>query len=434
MNTEACIIFINLICLSIRLMPIFICMEPKFKNKENVAALSVSIWVIMVSLQFLFAVDNTGFTFFQGIFSTAFFVILLIFFNGSLLEKTFLYATAWLFEEMIFSINQFLIWISADHISLTKKELSVFSSFIWACLVYAFISLNLKHAVKILFDEFSLRRCALLITFPLIALALLLIGRNTIFSEASLENQNGEMVIFYLILSIMVGLVHILMANSIASILKNRETEEKLNFAQQMLSQQNDYYNRILEYSEQIRIIKHDFRHHIYALQTMSKDEQSAYLKKLQDEMDSTTGLIFCQNVSVNGLIHGYATRTAKFNISFHVKLNLPDNIPIDNLSLCIVIGNLLENAFEACKRMEGSNRFITLKGRWMEDHLMLLVENSYHGRILEYGGKLKSSKKDGGLGILSIKKILNHPNDEFEFDYTNDTFTAMVKIMSRNA
>lgn len=433
MNNDACIIFINLICLTIRLMPIFICMEPKVKNKENIAALSISIWVIMVSLQFLFDFDSNGFSWFKSTFSTVFFLILLIFFNGNLLEKTFLYATAWLLEEITFSINQFFIWALTPHTTLTPLEISVIFSFIWACSVYILIYFNARHVVKILFEEFSLRRCALLITFPLIAVFLLFTGRNTIFSEISLERLGWEMHIFYLMLGLLIGLVHILIFNSIASILKQREIEDKLNFAQQMLSQQNDHYNRILEYSEQIRIIKHDFRHHIYALQNMEKDEQTAYLKKLQEEMDSTTGLIFCQNVSVNGLIHGYLTRTKKSNIAFNVKLDLPDHVPIDDLSLCIVIGNLLENALEACKRFDGDNKFITLKGRWMGDHLMLLVENSYRGKIREYEGKLLSSKKTGGLGILSIKKVLNQPDDDFEIDYDSNTFTAMVKMMARN-
>lgn len=433
MNNDACIIFINLICLTIRLMPIFICMEPKVKNKENIAALSISIWVIMVSLQFLFDFDSNGFSWFKSTFSTVFFLILLIFFNGNLLEKTFLYATAWLLEEITFSINQFFIWALTPHTTLTSLEISVIFSFIWACSVYILIYFNARHVVKILFEEFSLRRCALLITFPLIAVFLLFTGRNTIFSEISLERLGWEMHIFYLMLGLLIGLVHILIFNSIASILKQREIEDKLNFAQQMLSQQNDHYNRILEYSEQIRIIKHDFRHHIYALQNMEKDEQTAYLKKLQEEMDSTTGLIFCQNVSVNGLIHGYLTRTKKSNIAFNVKLDLPDHVPIDDLSLCIVIGNLLENALEACKRFDGDNKFITLKGRWMGDHLMLLVENSYRGKIREYEGKLLSSKKTGGLGILSIKKVLNQPDDDFEIDYDSNTFTAMVKMMARN-
>lgn len=93
--------------------------------------------------------------------------------------------------------------------------------------------------------------------------------------------------------------------------------------------------------------------------------------------------------------------------------------------------GNLLENALEACRRLTGP-RFILVQARWLDDHLMMLVENSYNGQIKKNGSRILSSKRDGGLGILSIKRILNQPGDEFDVDYNDTTFTAMVKIVDR--
>ena len=58
-----------------------------------------------------------------------------------------------------------------------------------------------------------------------------------------------------------------------------------------------------------------------------------------------------------------------------------------------------------------------------------MLVENAYHGTIYEKNGKILSSKKDGGLGMLSIQRILNRPEDEFDIYFNNNTFTAMVRI-----
>ena len=62
----------------------------------------------------------------------------------------------------------------------------------------------------------------------------------------------------------------------------------------------------------------------------------------------------------------------------------------------------------------------------------MMLVENSYNGQIKKNGSRILSSKRDGGLGILSIKRILNQLGDEFDVDYNDTTFTAMVKIVDR--
>jgi len=56
MNDEACRIFLNLITLSVRMMPVFVCLEPKVKSRENIASISAYLWVIMTFLQFLFRI------------------------------------------------------------------------------------------------------------------------------------------------------------------------------------------------------------------------------------------------------------------------------------------------------------------------------------------------------------------------------------------
>ena len=70
-------------------------------------------------------------------------------------------------------------------------------------------------------------------------------------------------------------------------------------------------------------------------------------------------------------------------DITFEARADLSAHVPVDDLTLCIVIGNLLENAFEACRRISGA-RFIRVQARWMDDHLMMMVENSYNGQITQ--------------------------------------------------
>lgn len=73
MNDAACGIFQNLINLSVRMMPIFLCLKPKQKNRETIAACSVYLWVIMIFTQSLFHISDRTFWIFQGIFSCLFF-------------------------------------------------------------------------------------------------------------------------------------------------------------------------------------------------------------------------------------------------------------------------------------------------------------------------------------------------------------------------
>ena len=160
----------------------------------------------------------------------------------------------------------------------------------------------------------------------------------------------------------------------------------------------------------------------------MDREQQIKYLKNLQKELETSEQKIFCENQAVNGLIREYAARAEKAGIAFTARLDLSARIPIDDLTLCIVIGNLLENAIEASKKVT-QDPFIRIQARMDGEHLLMLVENAYHGTIHEKNGKILSSKKDGGLGMLSIQRILNRPEDEFDIYFNNNTFTAMVRI-----
>ena len=46
MNDNACTIILNLINMAVRMMPIFVCLEPKHRNRENIAAVSAYLWAV----------------------------------------------------------------------------------------------------------------------------------------------------------------------------------------------------------------------------------------------------------------------------------------------------------------------------------------------------------------------------------------------------
>lgn len=428
MNDAACRVFQDLINLSVRMMPIFLCLEPKQKNRETIAACSVYLWVIMIFSQSLFRIPDHTFWIFQGFFSCLFFLVLLIFFHGSAVEKLFFYLSAWMLADLSSFLNRFTAWCLKDLLPLSESQLCTLISLISASLCCLFVHLWLKKRAHDIFSSLSARVCLLVAAYPALFLFIQLMGEHTLFPYGIPSGQSQSLLLFFLVLCISLLLLYVLTLNSTAQIVKRRQTEEELTFARQMISKQREHYNQTLDYMEQVRIIRHDFRHHIHALLYMDKEQQVKYLKNLQKELETSEQQTFCENQAVNGLIQEYAARAEKNGISFTARLDLSAHIPIDDLTLCIVIGNLLENAMEASKK-KIKDPFIRIQARMEGDHLLMLVENAYNGKIHEKNGKILSSKKDGGLGMLSIQRILNRPGDEFDVYFNDDTFTAMVQI-----
>lgn len=433
MNDAACNMFLNLMNLAVRMMPIFVCLEPRHKNREIIAAVSVYLWVIMVSLQFLFRIHDSVFVLIQWIFGGLFFLVLLIFFQGSLVEKAFLYVSAWLFAVLANSFNAFGAMAFRHVLPLSYGQICVIVSVVSATGFYLGVNNWLKPVAEQLFQQLSRRSCTLLVTYPAAMAGIILLGNATIFSREALRMETMEYMVFYLALSMMILVLYAMILNSTLEIITRRKTEEELQFARQLISRQREHYNQMLEHIQQIRIIKHDFRHHIYALLNMEKEEQTKYLVNLQKEFDSSGELVFCENLAVSGILQGYAQKCRQEQVDLQTRLDISAHIPVDDLTLCIVIGNLLENALEACRKLE-ENRFIHLNAKWMEDHLVMVVENSYNGHIRKSGDKILSGKKDGGLGMMSIRRILNRPGDDFDIDFNENRFTAMVCIADRTA
>lgn len=105
------------------------------------------------------------------------------------------------------------------------------------------------------------------------------------------------------------------------------------------------------------------------------------------------------------------------------------------SMMILVLYAMILNSTLEIItRRKTEENRFIHLNARWMEDHLVMVVENSCNGHIRKSGDKILSGKKDGGLGMMSIRRILNRPGDDFDIDFNENRFTAMVCIADRTA
>lgn len=431
MNREAAAVFLNLIGQGIRMTPIFICLRPKHGQYENIAAFSVYIWVIMIAVQSLFKIPDASFFLFRFIFNTVFFLVLLVFFHGSVLIKAFLYISAWFFEELLTSLDAFLGWVFRAQSTLSYEHICLILAVIMFVLYAAFVQGWLKKRVLILFDGIPLRDSALFLAVPLFFLILLFFGRRTIFNTTALLSGTMPVLVFYLVFCLMALIVYVMMIADRYRLMEQRESKTMLEAARRIFELQRDNYSRIQDYQQQIRIIRHDFRHHIHALEHMEPEEQREYLSRLQRELDSGDEIFFCSNPAVNSLLQEYAALARSEDIRFETHLAFGNALPVDNLTLCVILGNLLQNAYEACCRCE-TFRQIRLYIKSEEGALRIMVENSFSGKLRQQNGRLLSTKADGGLGMISIRRLLDHPKDDFDYYVNEDTFTAMIYLADR--
>ena len=433
MEKDATLLLLNLATLMIRMTPIFVCLKPRLGKHENIAAVSVYLWTLMVAAQSLFQIPEDKFTIFQASFSALFFLVLMIFFEGSLMIKVFFYFSAWLFADLLTSLNSFFGYVLRSQSALSYEQICLVLAIIMMVLHFILVKYYLKERILRLFNQLSVHNIALIMMMPVMFLFLLQLGKQSALSEETLRSGSLPTLLFYLGLCIVMLAFYLLVIRDTLQAVDYRTTEEQLVAAREIISLKRKNYRQLQEHQQKIRIIKHDFSHHLHALEHMEEDQRAEYLGKLRNELDKSEELVFCNNAAINSLLQEYKARAAEEGADFKTEIALDNEMPVDSLSICVILGNLLENAIEACAKCEdGDERFILLQMRDEEEGLRIMVKNSYNGRVRTYRTKLLTTKKSGGLGMLSIKRILDNPDDDFDFYYDDDIFVSMVYLRHR--
>ena len=80
--------------------------------------------------------------------------------------------------------------------------------------------------------------------------------------------------------------------------------------------------------------------------------------------------------------------------------MDIPSQMPFANSDLCIILGNALDNALEANMRSKEEHSYISLKVKYDGDNLIIIVENSFDGKIIKNkGGELITRKRESWIG-----------------------------------
>lgn len=214
---------------------------------------------------------------------------------------------------------------------------------------------------------------------------------------------------------------------------KNAHLEERLHISNLQIDMQRELYESLRSSVEDTRRLRHNIRHHLAALKgyTGKGDSPGAekYLDGLMDSFRSEEAL--CENYAIDAIARHYITLAEKQSADVEIVLDLPQTLAVPESDICVILGNLLENAVEACARQIGGGRFICVKAGIIGHNMIAItVRNSFSGEIRRNGEAFLSSKRDGeGIGIASVRSITEKYRGTAKFEYTDNVFSASALL-----
>ena len=219
-----------------------------------------------------------------------------------------------------------------------------------------------------------------------------------------------------------------------------KHTEEVNEFARKEIELSNknaeiDRLTKITELNDEYNETVHNMTHSLKLIEQLARENK---VNDIIDAVESMTGKLVKRNAYeysnckiLNTILSEYSDKAAGIRIKFDVYVE-PGCIvkQIKDIDLVSMVGNILDNAFEAASKVDDSSvvfrMFMHEKGKMC----MIKVINDYDGELKEIDGKLQSTKKEAGIhgiGISSITRSAEKYNGVYCYYTENNKFHASL-------
>lgn len=248
--------------------------------------------------------------------------------------------------------------------------------------------------------------------------------------------DHGRIELIFTTIIITLVIMQVVFHLMLYHIAKNLTEKAKATEEARLLSMQASQYRSLQRHIELTAKLRHDFKHTVRTASALANEGNYETLKKLLSDYNTAAEgaakpRLFTRHSALNALISYYYEQASSKKITCDWIVRVPEKLGIDDIDLCSVAGNILENAIHAAETAEKENRFINFKMDVEENgDLYMVSTNGFSGVVHKDGGKFVSTKKDGsGIGIESVKNVAGRYRGFVKFYNDQSTFFADVML-----
>lgn len=133
-----------------------------------------------------------------------------------------------------------------------------------------------------------------------------------------------------------------------------------------------------------------------------------AYLNHLEQDLDGIRALAETGNVSVDAILNAKLSLVLKQGIDLNLKAVVPPNLTVSDLDLCVILGNLIDNAMESCEKVEEGRRFLRLYIGVLKQQLYISIVNATAETVRKIDAAYISAKRGShGHGLKRIDRVV---------------------------
>lgn len=163
----------------------------------------------------------------------------------------------------------------------------------------------------------------------------------------------------------------------------------------------------------QTRGWRHDFKNHLQTMQAYMElgllEQLERYIRELREDYGQMDMVLRTGNAMVDAILNSKLSILRERDIRVDASAAVPEALSVSDVDLSVMIGNLLDNAMEACLKLPAEKRFVRFYMAKVKENLYIYVMNSADGSFRRgAGGYLSTKAADGhGYGLMRIDKTV---------------------------
>lgn len=391
------------------------------KKEKNIA--TAMVWVLFIIMQFYFESGEAKLRPGMMIANVGLFWLIVLFgYHSKGKTKYFLMVVFY----CVWALAEFFVFLILSSTVLEKPSNDILGSVASKIIMVIFVNI-----LPIIWDKNNSSTISTKYHF-----LLLLVPLGSLFIAIN-ELHSDNMTLITMI-NISILLLFNVFVFSIYTKLGERLKNENRNVA---YAQQLDIISKSIveqkKMMEDFHLEKHNLVNELIVIkngiETNDEEKVISNLNRIIKDFNASESVSNSGNSTIDALINFKYAAAKEYGIKFLLKVHVPNELPIDQCDVGIVLGNTLDNAIEATKNCMEHDKIIEISMGVKKEAWILVIKNPYEHKLsLDRNGNFLSTKKDKGqhgYGLNSVKKIAEKYNGDVLVDYSNSMFTVTAVI-----
>ena len=174
----------------------------------------------------------------------------------------------------------------------------------------------------------------------------------------------------------------------------------------------------------------------VYKRQNQDYIEAQHYIHELSDSIESDHYILTSGNSTMDSILTNKFIQCKSSGIKVNYSVFLPECIPLSDIEICSIIGNLFDNAIEACLRISSDDeKCIDLNIKPFQQMLSIVILNTSDGIYIPHKSHTFASRKtelsniNHGLGLSRIETIVKKHNGMMDITPSKKDFTVSILL-----